>query len=798
LQAVENVLLTTAQDDFDGGVEAFEAAARWSAERLLEDGDGRAPHLACTEYENSREVFERLNAFLSPRAVRPASHSQRQGACFFATASHQEAATIQEQREAQFELIISFTIFPSALKLAPGLLQHGEEDDDDAEERMGRSEDMNAAAHGPDRLRARHGASMCRDTAEGLSVELTPGTLPAHAPGADGFMSALHRGLMSESLDLHSSNFWSHTTNKGGEHLATPAGALRGRDWSKAATVVHELSEAAGTSPGHICSWDSVAIYHPGNDVLLIAGLDHLLYTGMGAGGKGHDGEAAELHVACFMGLVSFFASRVEVMRVAPRHKVGLTNAAARANIQSATLTETPLTDAGLNGAGQVIQVVDSGLDESSCFFAHDATGDQVTHGYYFDDLGFNYDIFESWTTSATFGDNRATNKIFTFDDASVDGRHRIVQYINLIKPDNTPEELDASFTTRDGRKFPWLTAGEFENDKAAGHGTHVAGSAAGATLYTPAETIACENGKIIGCVGGCINQNASAGDLTDDDLVTTSEHAASHAFFDIDRLCSDFGCGEESNKLCLRNNVSETLTKSGGVAPGAKLAIFDAVFKHDFAGGFAGNGLWEACVEAGCRLHSNSYGSDNECMLTPSDILYDEFMYENPEHLLIFAAGNDGNKTRQDCTVNSPAIAKNVLAVGASTSGSTRISATSAAEPSKDTAGIDEIAYFSAYGFTKDGRIKPEVVAPGDSVYSAASDGEEDKYSCRLFAFAGTSMSCPIVAGAAAMIRQYFMDAQFYGADLKARGFCGDWDGCEGFVPSAATLKAKIFPPLG
>lgn len=38
--------------------------------------------------------------------------------------------------------------------------------------------------------------------------------------------------------------------------------------------------------------------------------------------------------------------------------------------------------------------------------------------------------------------------------------------------------------------------------------------------------------------------------------------------------------------------------------------------------------------------------------------------------------------------------------------------------------------------------------------IYSAASDGDEDTHSCRLWAYAGTSMSCPIVAGAAAMVR--------------------------------------------
>lgn len=85
--------------------------------------------------------------------------------------------------------------------------------------------------------------------------------------------------------------------------------------------------------------------------------LDHLLHSGRGAGGRSDGGEAAELHIACFMGFVSFLASKPEVLRVAPRQSQALLNAAARANIQSATVTDTPLTDAGLDGTGQVVQV---------------------------------------------------------------------------------------------------------------------------------------------------------------------------------------------------------------------------------------------------------------------------------------------------------------------------------------------------------------------------------------------------------------------------------------------------------
>ena len=61
--------------------------------------------------------------------------------------------------------------------------------------------------------------------------------------------------------------------------------------------------------------------------------------------------------MACFMGFVSVPAGRPEVLRVTPRHQTRLLNAAARANIQLATVTSTPLTDAGLDGTGEVIQV---------------------------------------------------------------------------------------------------------------------------------------------------------------------------------------------------------------------------------------------------------------------------------------------------------------------------------------------------------------------------------------------------------------------------------------------------------
>lgn len=40
--------------------------------------------------------------------------------------------------------------------------------------------------------------------------------------------------------------------------------------------------------------------------------------------------------------------------------------------------------------------------------------------------------------------------------------------------------------------------------------------------------------------------------------------------------------------------------------------------------------------------------------------------------------------------------------------------------------------------------------------------------------------------------IRQYFVDEDFYAADITARGFCSDGFICEGFSPSSATVKVS------
>ncbi|CAM9412698.1 unnamed protein product, partial [Laminaria digitata] len=128
LRLVEQTLLTTAKLDFSGHEQAFQAATRWNGERLQQQAssrsdDPRAPHLACAEDGNGREAAARLNALLAPESVRPVSHSTEHGVCFMVTASQAQADALMSPGQAGLELE-SVGPFPSALKMAPGLLHH--------------------------------------------------------------------------------------------------------------------------------------------------------------------------------------------------------------------------------------------------------------------------------------------------------------------------------------------------------------------------------------------------------------------------------------------------------------------------------------------------------------------------------------------------------------------------------------------------------------------------------------------------------------------------------------------------
>jgi subtilisin family serine protease len=99
-------------------------------------------------------------------------------------------------------------------------------------------------------------------------------------------------------------------------------------------------------------------------------------------------------------------------------------------------------------------------------------------------------------------------------------------------------------------------------------------------------------------------------------------------------------------------------------------------------------------------------------------------------------------------------------------------------------------IADFSSRGPMEDKRIKPDVMAPGTGITSAASDGSlsstNECSSTDVVEMSGTSMATPIVAGAAGIVRQYFEEGRLMNGmrDALAK---------RSFSPSAALVKALI-----
>jgi Subtilase family len=118
--------------------------------------------------------------------------------------------------------------------------------------------------------------------------------------------------------------------------------------------------------------------------------------------------------------------------------------------------------------------------------------------------------------------------------------------------------------------------------------------------------------------------------------------------------------------------------------------------------------------------------------------------------------------------TINSPGNAKNTLTVGAAQLRDV-LNDNILLLQNKST-----VASFSSIGPTFDGRLKPEIIAPGDyimSAYAASSDILEQALSpdfngpksCSVHQMSGTSMATPITSGTALLIRQYFQDPKFW-----------------------------------
>ena len=202
-----------------------------------------------------------------------------------------------------------------------------------------------------------------------------------------------------------------------------------------------------------------------------------------------------------------------------------------------------------------------------------------------------------------------------------------------------------------------------------------------------------------------------------------------------------------------------------------------------------------EAAYNSGARVMNNSWGAYSTAIsgvYTQDSEFYDSVCHDYPDFTILFAAGNNNKKidTIGNCTLSTQAACKNVITVGAAENDRPEYTATYgqlfsnvAAPFNTDQAGSPQngtqqgMAFFSSRGPAKDGRAKPDIVAPGtfiwstESLYDSNNNGNRSSYYTTMF---GTSMATPLTAGAAADAAQF----------LKGKGFSN---------PSSSLVKALL-----
>ncbi|MEO0224117.1 MAG: S8 family serine peptidase [candidate division WOR-3 bacterium] len=207
------------------------------------------------------------------------------------------------------------------------------------------------------------------------------------------------------------------------------------------------------------------------------------------------------------------------------------------------------------------------------------------------------------------------------------------------------------------------------------------------------------------------------------------------------------------------------------GMAPMARI-----VSQTPLGGG--GSGFATVLNDAynrGARVHTNSWGyicGSITTMCSPTSYntdarTIDLFVWNNPDMVVVFAAGNHGDDSCQSgCnrTASDPATAKNDITVGAMARA------------------IDAKMGWSAYGNYPSGRFSVDVMAKGDTTYSAW--GGTACGITNAWWWMGTSMATPVVAGSAILMRQYYAEG-WYGNGTK--------NSAPSINPSSNLIKASL-----
>jgi len=244
----------------------------------------------------------------------------------------------------------------------------------------------------------------------------------------------------------------------------------------------------------------------------------------------------------------------------------------------------------------------------------------------------------------------------------------------------------------------------------------------------------------------------------------------------------SVLGSGVNSGAVTTTHSYAGT---QAGIAPEAQLFAWGVC--NDFSGlpadlytNYFGT-MYN--VDPRVRLNTNSWGASVYGQYTIDSRNADRFIWEHPDMTVLFAASNDGIDANGDGmidpdSIGAPGTAKNVITVGASenqraTGGynpggpcstwGTCWPSDYPANPVKDdplSNNVSGMVAFSSRGPTDDGRLKPDIVAPGSNIVSVRYEGTGTGwgvYDSHYLYMGGTSMATPLAAGATAIVREFY-----------------------------------------
>lgn len=225
---------------------------------------------------------------------------------------------------------------------------------------------------------------------------------------------------------------------------------------------------------------------------------------------------------------------------------------------------------------------------------------------------------------------------------------------------------------------------------------------------------------------------------------------------YGLDSSPADSNTGHGTHIAVSTLGSGQSNASSTGMAPSADLVMY--ALEHDPTGVFGRIGsiydLLRDAEQMTARVAINAWGANgNYGQYSADSRSVDILVHDKPAMLPLFSVGDRGAQGASQIT--PPSTAKNVLAIGASGTGTT----------------LDTVASFSSNGPSLDGRIKPDLVAPGVDLCSGRA--EEAKTSPGLTCasethangddvytlLSGTSQATAIAGGVAALTREFIRE---------------------------------------